>query len=198
MACAIARLSDPAGTWSERCFQVFAGVTPPALFDVLGLYCMPQIGVYGDDYTPCGPIAIVQAPLARTLWETQLSSASAALSSVGFVPAWREDDSCANVAAFTVFHTNPQRLPCQKLICSNTNEGERCSCQCRWRERAWAILFGLTHCCRTNSYDSYPRSSQSCDARLQLCFTVNLMYHCWCFPDAPFSPELDVKQELLM
>lgn len=49
------------GTWAPRCFQLFLG-DRPALFDMLAFLCAPQIGVYGEDYTPCGPIGFISLP----------------------------------------------------------------------------------------------------------------------------------------
>ena len=52
------------GTWAPDSFQAFLGPCPrPQLFDALGLYCVPHCGVYGDDYTPCGPVGIICLPL---------------------------------------------------------------------------------------------------------------------------------------
>jgi hypothetical protein len=53
------------GTWDSDCFQVFAAGPPPPLFDMLGFYCVPMCGVYGEDYTPCGPIGLVSLPVTN-------------------------------------------------------------------------------------------------------------------------------------
>lgn len=59
----VPREAEIVGTWSSSCLQVFPEPSHrPALFDPLGLYCIPHVGVYGEDYTPCGPIAVLALP----------------------------------------------------------------------------------------------------------------------------------------
>ena len=55
--------AQTAGTWFSGSFQVFVSTARPRLFDVLGLYCIPHCGVYGEDYTPCGPAGVIGASL---------------------------------------------------------------------------------------------------------------------------------------
>jgi hypothetical protein len=79
------------GTWYPDSFQVFLTPQRPQLFEALGLYCIPHCGVYGDDYTPCGPVGVIGLPVASL--ECVLRAACAGWRvAEGTQPPWWTDD----------------------------------------------------------------------------------------------------------
>jgi hypothetical protein len=66
-------------------------------------------GVYGDDYEPYLPLALIKLPLTESKLAIQLPKTLAGLAN-------------PSTECYIEIHPMPQPGECQKFLCSNTNE----------------------------------------------------------------------------
>ena len=106
--------NDVQGTWGKPAFQIFGGHVP-STFPGLGFHCHPQIGIYGNDFTPSFPLVAISLPATHQ----RLSSPSLSLPST--VLALIETEQVM-VEYYYLIHSYPGRQPCQKFSCDRNDE----------------------------------------------------------------------------
>lgn len=84
----------------------------------------PMLGVYGNDYTPCIPNVVVQLPCLATALPKQVPAPlMRELEAIGVIlKAGGAPNAALNGDIYILFHTQPERSPCQKFLCENTDE----------------------------------------------------------------------------
>jgi len=140
-------------TFEEHAFQL--AILPEGLkhkqdpltlptFPIFGFHCIPNCGVYGDDYTPCLPLAIVQIPALKSALPNQVPKAlyqslfpptnnavekKELESKVEKIPSTdlattglNQSDFVSHLDLFIIVHTHAMPSICQKFMCNNVDE----------------------------------------------------------------------------
>eukprot|EP01122_Echinamoeba_exundans_P003749 TRINITY_DN13816_c0_g1_i1.p1 TRINITY_DN13816_c0_g1~~TRINITY_DN13816_c0_g1_i1.p1 ORF type:complete len:284 (+),score=39.29 TRINITY_DN13816_c0_g1_i1:42-893(+) len=120
------------GTWDDLAFQLAIDESgrikpepiPIEMVDMYGFHCIPHVGVYGDDYTPCIPVALLQLPpLPLLSSNTLFKDISTQLTTLDIWDAASSSFKNGYKAEFYVLvHPKPILSPCQKFLCENMDE----------------------------------------------------------------------------
>jgi len=107
------------GTWSSVTFQLSLkeereDPLSVQIFSGLGLLCIPLIGVYGNDYTPCGPLVVIEMPAYEHILRRQLPEK--------LLEYLFKDNEPCEIQFFIEIHSAPPPNACQKFTCDNRNE----------------------------------------------------------------------------
>ena len=114
------KLDDPEGTYEDNAvaFQLWLGKRAP-IFGAFGYHCVPHIGVYGDEYTPALPIALVSFTVSDGQYDALLPPSVAAI-------LWKCEDRAlivpGRVELLLHIHSGIVRQPCSHFLCDRDNE----------------------------------------------------------------------------
>lgn len=156
-----------------------------ARFPVLDFLELPHLGIYGPDYSPTPPYLTVEAPLIDRHAQLPVSVRNA----LGGVPSER-------LQVVVVFHSwvslGPQLAARAALEAqpSDNNHIRLPEAPLTEEERKWAARMGVNLEDDDDDDEEEEEQRREAERRKEASQTINLMFHCWIWPDFDMFSEL--------
>jgi len=124
-------------TWDETAFQLsLKNQSDPIsieAFNQFGLPCIPLCGVYGQEYTVCHPLVLIEMPSLRQRDSLLDQFPKSLLQTWGLDADFKKKMQFGTETEtetemeiiddfYVMIHTHPIRAVCPKFLCENTNE----------------------------------------------------------------------------